>query len=46
MVDVRPLDAIVYNQEKVNMADVIAPPYDVILDDYRDDCIQEANTIS
>lgn len=37
MVDVRPLDAIVYNQEKVNMADVIAPPYDVILDDYRDE---------
>ncbi|MBR6163753.1 DUF1015 domain-containing protein [bacterium] len=36
MVEVRPLDAIVYNQAKVNMADVIAPPYDVISDDYRE----------
>ena len=36
-IEVKPLDAIVYNQEKVNMADVIAPPYDVILDDYRDE---------
>ena len=36
MVEVRPLNAIVYNQNKVNMADVIAPPYDVILDDYRE----------
>lgn len=37
MVDVKPLNAIVYNQEKVNMNDVIAPPYDVILDDYREE---------
>jgi len=37
MVDVKPLNGIVYNQEKVNMKDVIAPPYDVILDDYRDE---------
>jgi uncharacterized protein (DUF1015 family) len=37
MADVKPLNAIVYNQDKVNMADVIAPPYDVILDDYRDE---------
>lgn len=37
MVEVRPLNAIVYNQEKVNMNDVIAPPYDVILDDYREE---------
>ncbi len=36
MVEVRPLNAIVYSQEKVNMSDVIAPPYDVILDDYRE----------
>ena len=36
MVEVRPLNAIVYNQKKVNMTDVIAPPYDVILDDYRE----------
>ncbi len=36
-IEVKPLNAIVYNQEKVNMADVIAPPYDVILDNYRDE---------
>ena len=37
MVDVKPLNAIVYNQDKVVMNDVIAPPYDVILDDYREE---------
>ena len=37
MVEVRPLNAIVYNQEKIEMNDVIAPPYDVILDDYREE---------
>ncbi|MBP7212346.1 DUF1015 domain-containing protein, partial [bacterium] len=37
MVEVKPLDAIVYNQEKVEMKNVIAPPYDVISDEYRDD---------
>ncbi len=42
MVEVRPLDAIVYNQGKVNMADVIAPPYDVILDDYREKLSQKS----
>ena len=36
-IEVKPLNAIVYNQEKVNMADVIAPPYDVILDNYRNE---------
>lgn len=35
MVEVKPLNAIVYNQEKVNISDVIAPPYDVISDSYR-----------
>lgn len=42
MVEVRPLNAIVYNQEKVNMNDVIAPPYDVILDDYREELYQRS----
>lgn len=37
MVEVKPLNAIVYNQDKVEMNDVIAPPYDVILDDYREE---------
>ena len=36
-IEVKPLNAIVYNQEKVNMTDVIAPPYDVISDEYRDE---------
>lgn len=37
MVEVKPLNAIVYNQDKVDMNDVIAPPYDVIPDDYREE---------
>ena len=37
MVEIRPLDTILYNQDKVDMKDVIAPPYDVILDDYQDE---------
>lgn len=36
-IEIKPLDAIVYNQEKVDMKDVIAPPYDVISDKYRDE---------
>lgn len=43
MVDVKPLNAIVYNQEKVSMNDVIAPPYDVILDDYREELYKRSN---
>lgn len=43
MVEVRPLNAIVYNQEKVNMNDVIAPPYDVILDDYREELYKRSD---
>lgn len=42
MVEVKPLNAIVYNQEKVDMNDVIAPPYDVILDDYREELYQRS----
>lgn len=43
MVEVKPLNAIVYNQEKVEMNDVIAPPYDVILDDYREELYKRSN---
>ncbi len=32
-----PINAIIYNQEKVNMQDVIAPPYDVINEEYQND---------
>ncbi len=35
--EILPLDAIVYNQNKVNLNDVIAPPYDVIDDKYLDE---------
>lgn len=43
MPEVKPLNAIVYNQEKVNMNDVIAPPYDVILDDYREELYKRSD---
>lgn len=42
MVQVKPLNAIVYNQDKVNMSDVIAPPYDVISSEYRDELYQRS----
>lgn len=43
MVEVKPLNAIVYNQDKVDMNDVIAPPYDVILDDYREELYKRSD---
>lgn len=43
MVEVNPLNAIVYNQDKINMNDVIAPPYDVILDDYREELYKRSD---
>ncbi len=36
-IEVKPLNALVYNQQKVDMKDVIAPPYDVISSKYRDE---------
>ena len=36
IVEIQPIDAIVYNQDKVAIKDVIAPPYDVITSDYSD----------
>lgn len=35
-IEVKPLNAIYYNQSKVDIKDVIAPPYDVISEKYRD----------
>ncbi len=35
--EVLPLNAIIYNQEKVDLKDVIAPPYDVIDEKYQDE---------
>jgi len=34
--EIKPLNGIVYNQDKVRMQDVIAPPYDVITKDYQE----------
>lgn len=33
--EIQPINAIIYNQEEVNIKDVIAPPYDVITSDYQ-----------
>ncbi len=35
--EILPLNALVYNQDKVQMASVIAPPYDVIDEKYQDE---------
>ena len=42
MVDVKPLEAIVYNQEKVDINKVIAPPYDVISEDYAKELFERS----
>ena len=36
-IEIKPLNALVYNQDKVEITDVIAPPYDVISEKYRDE---------
>ncbi|GBF23332.1 hypothetical protein tpqmel_0736, partial [Candidatus Gastranaerophilus sp. (ex Termes propinquus)] len=33
--EILPIKGIVYNQDKVNVKDVVAPPYDVINSDYQ-----------
>ncbi len=40
--EVLPLEAIIYNQEKVNLKDVIAPPYDVIDEKYLDELYERS----
>ena len=40
--DIKPLNAIVYNQEKVNINEVIAPPYDVITSAYQDELYKKS----
>ena len=35
--EILPIEALIYNQDKVRMDDVIAPPYDVIDKNYQDD---------
>lgn len=41
-IEIKPLNAIVYNQEKVDITDVIAPPYDVISKKYRDELYERS----
>lgn len=41
--EIQALDAIVYNQEKVDIKDVIAPPYDVISGEYTDELYKRSN---
>lgn len=40
--EVLPIEAIVYNQDKVNLKDVIAPPYDVIDNNYQNDLYERS----
>lgn len=40
--EIKPINAIIYNQEKVNMKDVVAPPYDVITGDYCDELYEKS----
>lgn len=40
--EIKPLNAIVYNQDKVDIKDVIAPPYDVITADYQDELYKKS----
>ena len=42
MVKVSAFQGVVYNQDKVNIADVIAPPYDVISPSERDDFYEKS----
>lgn len=35
--EIQPIEALVYNQNKINIKDVVAPPYDVIDEQYQDD---------
>ena len=41
-IEIKPLNAIIYNQEKVDIKDVIAPPYDVISEKYRDELYERS----
>ncbi|PWL76861.1 hypothetical protein DBY21_05895, partial [Candidatus Gastranaerophilales bacterium] len=41
-IEIKPLNAIVYNQEKVKINEVIAPPYDVISEKYRDELYERS----
>lgn len=40
--EILPLRALVYNQDEVDMKDVVAPPYDVIDDKYQDELYERS----
>lgn len=40
--EIQPINAIVYNQERVDIKDVIAPPYDVITSDYQGELYEKS----
>ena len=42
VLDIKPINAIVYNQEKVDINDVIAPPYDVITSAQQDELYKKS----
>ncbi|MBE7706066.1 MAG: DUF1015 domain-containing protein [Cyanobacteria bacterium SIG30] len=43
MVEIKPLNVIVYNQDKVNIEDVVAPPYDVIDSNYQNELYERSD---
>ncbi len=41
--EIQPIEAIVYNQDKINIKDVIAPPYDVIDKNYQNELYERSD---
>lgn len=41
--EIKPLNVIVYNQDKVNIEDVVAPPYDVIDSNYQNELYERSD---
>ncbi len=41
--EIKPIEAVIYNKEKIDINDVIAPPYDVIDDEYRNKLYEKSD---
>ena len=41
--EIQPIEAIIYNQQKINIKDVIAPPYDVIDEKYQQELYERSD---
>ena len=41
--EIKPLNVIVYNQDKVDINDVIAPPYDLIDSEYQEELYKRSD---